>query len=613
VETISRSLLTFLLNSLWQIPLVAIVALAVCRALRRAPAAHRHVVWVAALIASVLLPLASIRPQPQPSDIRIDTSYAPAAEPAAAAQAAKPATLPDAPRSVSFGNSAAAAVLSLYLLFLLYRLMRFGVAWMRTRRLCEDARPHMPPPHIEAVWARCLRAFGLSGVELRSGAGVSSPVAAGAWRRTVVLPESMFGETSGEVLTTAIGHELAHIASRDFAWNFLCELLYQPVSFHPGAWWIRRGIQQTRELACDELVTRRLIDPESYAGSILKIASAMTAVPQPGYTLGVFDGDILEERIKRLLERPAATLKRARLFLACGLGAIAVCAVIASGLALTARAQSAADSAIQQGVEAYNQGDLDSAIPLFRAAAAADPSNIRPKLFLGFALMRAFRPGTADEAAVAQEARQLYRGVLSLDPRNKTALESLMLLDMNTKQFDDAREHGRKLIELDPRNVGAYYSLGFLDWAVAYPQYMKAREAVGMKPADPGIISDPAIRQDIRIRVLPLVEDGFRQLNTALQFDPQHSDSMAYINLLYRIKAAIVDSTAESDDLIRQADQWVQRALALRKVLRSDVNGGPRLDANGAPPSASVITIRIPAPPPPPPPPPPGTRGNGDK
>ena len=61
METISRSLLTFLLNSLWQIPLAAAVAALACRLMRNGPASHRHAVWVAALAAAILLPLASMR------------------------------------------------------------------------------------------------------------------------------------------------------------------------------------------------------------------------------------------------------------------------------------------------------------------------------------------------------------------------------------------------------------------------------------------------------------------------------------------------------------------------------------------------------------------------
>lgn len=59
METISWYVLTFLLNSLWQIPVVACVAALAAWLLRHGPAGHRHAVWVAALIASLALPVVS--------------------------------------------------------------------------------------------------------------------------------------------------------------------------------------------------------------------------------------------------------------------------------------------------------------------------------------------------------------------------------------------------------------------------------------------------------------------------------------------------------------------------------------------------------------------------
>lgn len=134
------------------------------------------------------------------------------------------------------------------------------------------------------MWSRCQEAFGLTGVELLFSAQVSGPVTAG---RTIILPESLLAEQSEDVLTTAIGHEMAHIARRDFACNLLYELLHLPVSFHPAAWLIRGGIERTREMASDELIIHRLIDAGAYARSIMSIATRMTALPRPGYTLGL--------------------------------------------------------------------------------------------------------------------------------------------------------------------------------------------------------------------------------------------------------------------------------------------------------------------------------------
>src|SRR5579863_10118596 len=128
METISRSLLTFLFNSLWQIPLAAAVAALACWCLRKAPAGHRHAVWVASLLAAILLPLASVRRAepidvpPFPVSLVADAAAAkPVAQriaPAAAATASQPA------RTISFAETTATALLGAYLLFVLLRLAR---------------------------------------------------------------------------------------------------------------------------------------------------------------------------------------------------------------------------------------------------------------------------------------------------------------------------------------------------------------------------------------------------------------------------------------------------------------------------------------------------------
>ena len=80
---------------------------------------------------------------------------------------------------------------------------------------------------------------------------------------------------------------------------------------------------------------------------------------RPGYTLGVFDGDNLEERIRRLVARPAANLKRARLLLTTGLAAMAICVVVASSLPsrLALRCRQRYDPKAQT---AYKRGDYKS-------------------------------------------------------------------------------------------------------------------------------------------------------------------------------------------------------------------------------------------------------------
>ena len=99
METISRTLLTFMLNALWQVPLAAAVAALGGWIMRRGPAWHRHALWVAALFAALLLPLGGIR---VPFNATADRLQLPAVMPSAvsisaAAPAAVPAPIPASP------------------------------------------------------------------------------------------------------------------------------------------------------------------------------------------------------------------------------------------------------------------------------------------------------------------------------------------------------------------------------------------------------------------------------------------------------------------------------------------------------------------------------------
>jgi cell division septation protein DedD len=94
-------------------------------------------------------------------------------------------------------------------------------------------------------------------------------------------------------------------------------------------------------------------------------------------------------------------------------------------------------------------------------------------------------------------------------------------------------------------------------------------------------------------------------LQIALELDPNYDDAMAYMNLLDRLKAGLVNSPAESADLVSKADDWVGKALtAKRQHARSQPPGPAQLDVDGPPPGPANAAMLV-APPPPPPPPPP--------
>jgi HEAT repeat protein/beta-lactamase regulating signal transducer with metallopeptidase domain len=333
---------TFLLNAAWQIAAVALVASACARLLRDAPARLRHALWVAALTLSVALPLLSLSgsspSQPTPEAVRVlitETTREPAD---ATARLSRPPAADDRPASLAGAGSADSfprarllrqrrqtltstpavtlALAACYLLFLLFRVAALCRAWRRTQRLRRSARAIEISSRLGAVAERCRAAFGLRRIEIRCSPQASAPVALGAREPLIILPLSLFDEATTETLASVVGHESAHVARRDFALNLAYEFLLLPISFHPLARLIKRQIDRTRELACDELVAARVVAPELYARSLVRVAGALVSPAGHALTLGVFDADILEERIMRLTRNTRSTNARAARLLA---------------------------------------------------------------------------------------------------------------------------------------------------------------------------------------------------------------------------------------------------------------------------------------------------------
>jgi tetratricopeptide (TPR) repeat protein len=365
-------------------------------------------------------------------------------------------------------------------------------------------------------------------------------------------------------------------------------------------------------MACDEAVTPRLLEPRTYARSILQIAAGVLDRAQPGYTLGVFEGNALEQRIRRLLESPAANLKQARIHLAAALGALIVCIVLASTIAVSARAQSEFQNQMKLAGEAYNKGDFQVAVERFNTAVTLEPTNVNARLFLANALMRLSytlrHPAGANHMAAAA---QQYQEALARDPKNKQATAGMTAIALENKQYRQAREWAEKLAADDANDKTAWYTLGVLDWAIVFPEYQQAKQAAGGRPEE-YIIGDPGMRRSLRAQYLPQVERGLRMLERALLLDPQFEQAMAYMNLLYRLKAGLVEDLLESKDLIAKADAWVGQALAANKRQASQpLVAVDKLNVDGPPPGpAGRQSVLMAAPPPPPPPPPPPRRSD---
>ncbi len=258
--------------------------------------------------------------------------------------------------------------------------------------------------------------------------------------------------------------------------------------------------------------------------------------------------------------------------------------------AVAAQDRQASRDLLNHGVQAFKNARYADAVNAFQKAVEADPAFTTAWLYLGTAYMQQYIPGAdaPENQSNADKAEAAFQRVLQSDPANLVALSSLASLNLNQKNWDSARSWYKQLLNIDPNNAEAYYSTAFADWAQWYPAYGQARTKSGMAPAQPGPIPDPAVRTALRSQWWPTLEDGIWNLNRALEINPKYGDAMAYMNLFLRERADLQDTPQQYQQDVREADQWVQRAIEAKKYTAAQPG------STGAPPA---------------PPPPPGPAG----
>jgi beta-lactamase regulating signal transducer with metallopeptidase domain len=274
------------------------------RWLRRLGPAAQHRLWLAALLAGVLLPLL-------PAGVL--TRYYSHADAAAAGGtvAVTYHLVADATARWALTPRLSQILAGTYLLTVLFSMTRLLWRWRRTYAMAGRSAVLPLDARECGRMESAARRLGVTPPEVRCSVETRGPVVLGLRRAMLLVPEGFFaaeglGAERQEDASAALAHECAHIARRDYVKNLSYEFAAAVVAYHPVSWRMRRRIAETRELLCDEMAAAAMGDRPEYAASLLRLATAMAgpAVWQvsAGRTqaIGVFDADILEERIMRL-------------------------------------------------------------------------------------------------------------------------------------------------------------------------------------------------------------------------------------------------------------------------------------------------------------------------
>lgn len=234
---------------------------------------------------------------------------------------------------------------------------------------------------------------------------------------------------------------------------------------------------------------------------------------------------------------------------------------------------------LNKGVVAFKAGQSDAAIEDFKRASELDPNLMTARLYLATAYASLYIPGapSAENKARGEQAIKEFQDILSIDANNLSAIDGIgsLLFQMagtppiNEKGFEESKTYHERHIQIKPDDPEPYYWMGVIDWTLAWRgngemrmDYNKNNTRKQVKDMDP---LPASVRTEYATKYGPLVDEGITDLQKAISLKPDYDDAMAYLSLLYRRKADMVESADERASLEKQADDLLDKIKEIKQ------------------------------------------------
>jgi TonB family protein len=345
MNTMAASLTLYLLNAVWQIPLVFAAAWIAARLARPIGPRTEHRIWAAALIIEVVLPalridrtartaaLAALSGWWQSAVALFSRTFGSHSASSEVRVLMGPANA-SGNNALHLSNAFLSAILIAYAATVLYFVVRLAWGLLKTRAMRRNAQPIVSSRSLHKL-SRCLEALAIDQkqITVAASASISGPATVGMRNPTLLLPEGFLERISEDDLRAILAHEHAHMRRHDFTLNLLYELIALATSFHPIVWLTRARLAESREMVCDEIAAGTLAATtgrQHYAQSLLRLASMLATAKPTLHAIGIFDANIFERRVMHLTRKPKA-LPRARRY-----AIAAACAILALTTATSA-------------------------------------------------------------------------------------------------------------------------------------------------------------------------------------------------------------------------------------------------------------------------------------
>ncbi len=239
---------------------------------------------------------------------------------------------------------------------------------------------------------------------------------------------------------------------------------------------------------------------------------------------------------------------------------------------------------MKKGNERYLNENYREALAQYQKGLDMDPSATFVWRSVGLSALALYKPGDNSKAnrEMGDLAVHAFESYLEDYPDDEKVRDYLISTYVNSKKYDQALAYLEKQAQADPGNANIQASrIRLLIEAGRVPE---ARQLANQLPPNQakaealytlGVgewdaafhgknMTVPAEQREQRI------DQALTGMEEALRIKPDYFEAMVYYNLLYREKAKLQTDEAKKLEYTAKANEWVDKAKALRKKMQEE-------------------------------------------
>lgn len=149
--------------------------------------------------------------------------------------------------------------------------------------LCQRRRHSQPTPAKiqQSVESLAKRMRYNRPAECRLASDHSTPIAAGFWKKWIILPADLYQRLPDEQVEAVLAHELAHLVRRDSWWTLLTQVIGLLFFFQPLHLWVKRQLRIEAEYLADQRAAQILPNRSDLALCLLTVGEWLSRTSRP--------------------------------------------------------------------------------------------------------------------------------------------------------------------------------------------------------------------------------------------------------------------------------------------------------------------------------------------